>query len=160
MAKLFPDVNIDVVRGKVQESGNSVLPESGKSTPQRWIKVNDNVYVGLDDGLYHARYGDDVIIAFDSSSHVVGYHNLTSLSGSSPSNTGVIGAIALMIILTAVLYYGGIWNYIWKGFDIWWLTIGLIFIYSLYAVLWTPIFAFREFQREQLAHKKINQMMN
>lgn len=155
MAKLFPDTLIKVTNGKVQESGNSVLENSTKRTPQRWIRVNDVVYTNLDDGLYQARYGDDVVLAYDSSNHIVGYYNKSSLTGSSASTTGVIGAVALMLILTAIGYYGGIWNFIWKGFDIWWLTIFVIFFFSLYAVVWTPIFAYKEYKREKLAHQLI-----
>lgn len=160
MSKLFPDTQINLIHGRVQESGNSVLPGAKKNTPQRWIKVDDVVYTNLDDGLYQARYGDTVIIAFDSSNHVVGYYNKSSLTGSSASQTGVIGAVALMLILTAIGYYGGVWNFIWKGFDIWWLTIFVIFCFGMYALVWTPIFAFKESKREKSAHQMIEKFLN
>jgi hypothetical protein len=153
MSKLFPDTNIQLVSGVIQESGTSVVEGHKNQNPQRWIKVENKVFVGLDDGLYHAQYGQKVDIAYDSNHKVVGYWNHALNTGSETSKSGMIGAVALALILTAIGYYGGVWNFIWKGINEWWLTIFIIFIFSLYAIVWTPIFAYKESKRERLAHE-------
>jgi hypothetical protein len=152
--KLFPDTNLAVVRGEVQESGTT--PLTGVSDkPVRWIKINGVTFTGLDDGLYHAQYGQKVSLVHDTSNKVVAYWNESSGSGSEVNKSSVIGAIAMVIILTAIAYYGGIWNFIWKGISEWWLTIFIIFCFSLYAIVWTPIFAFRELKRQNEGHRMI-----
>lgn len=152
LAKLFPDTNISVTSGVVQESGTS--PIAGVSErPIRWVKINDLVFTGLDDGLYHTPYEQLVDVAYDSDLKVVAYWNRTTQTGSNKSSSSVIGAIALVLILTAIAYYGGIWNFIWKGISEWWLTIFIIFCFSLYAIVWTPIFAVKEMKRQNIGYE-------
>lgn len=156
--KLFPDTHLKLVRGIIQESGNSPLPGSEQTRPVRWLKVNEEIFTGLDDGLYHSSYGQEVAIVVDRDKKVVAYKNLSNGTKSEASSSGVIGSIAMVIILTAIAYYGGIWNFIWKGISEWWLTIFIIFCFSLYAVVWTPIFAFRESKREQEGHRMLSSL--
>lgn len=153
--RLFPDTELTKVSGHVEESGTSPLPGSNDNKPHRWIKVNGQVFSGLDDGLYHAQYENQIVLVHDTSNKVVAYWNKTTQSGSEISNSSVVGAIAMALILTAIAYYGGIWNFIWKGIDEWWLTIGIIFLFSLYAVVWTSIFCFKELKRERVAHEML-----
>ena len=146
-----------MVSGVVEESGTSVVPGYESKGSQRWIKVAGQIFTGLDDGLYHAQYDNKIDLVHDSSNKVVGYWNHTSNSGSQASNSSVVGAIAMSIILIAIAYYGGIWNFIWKGIDEWWLTIGIIFLFSLYALFWTSIFCVKESKRERNAHALLEQ---
>lgn len=157
--KLFPDTNINVVSGVVEESGTTPL-DGVSDRPVRWIKVNGLVFTGLDDGLYHTPYEQKVDIAYDGEMKVVAYWNNTTQTGSSMSNSSVIGSIALVIILTAIAYYGGIWNFIWKGISEWWLTISIIFLFCLYALVWTPIFAFREIKRQKTGYALLESKRN
>lgn len=155
--KLFPDTEIQTISGMVEESGTT--PIAGVSDrPVRWIKVNGKVFTGLDDGLYHTPYEQKVDIAYDGDMKVVAYWNQTTQSGSNVSNSSVIGAIALVLIFTAIAYYGGIWNFIWKGISEWWLTIGIIFIFSLYAVVWTPVFVYKEMKRQRVGHELLSKL--
>lgn len=157
LSRLFPDTQVETVSGAVQESGTS--PVDGVSErPVRWIRVGDKVFTGLDDGLYHTPYDQHVDIAFDRSHRVVAYWNRTTQTGSNKSTSSVIGAVALVIILTAVAYYGGIWNFIWKGISEWWLTIFIIFCFCLYALVWTPVFAFREMKRQSTGYTLLERL--
>ncbi len=155
--KLFPDTDLSILRGEVQESGTT--PLAGISDkPVRWIKINGIVLTGLDDGLYHSQYGQKISVVHDTSNKVVAYWNESSGSGSEVNKSSVIGAIAMVLILTAIAYYGGIWNFIWKGISEWWLTIFIIFCFSLYAIVWTPIFAYRELKRQNEGHQMLAEL--
>ncbi len=153
--KLFPDTKLSTTKGVIQESGNSPLPDSQQLRPVRWLKVNNKYFTNLDDGLYHSAYGEEVALVYDRDGKVVAYKNLTRGTSSEASSSGVIGSIAMVLILTAIGYYGGVWNFIWKGISEWWLTIFIIFCFSLYAIVWTPIFAYRESFREREGHKML-----
>ena len=113
-SKIFPDTNLTLVSGVVEESGTSVVPGYESKGSQRWIKVAGQIFTGLDDGLYHAQYENKIDLVHDTSNKVVGYWNHTSNSGSQASNSSVVGAIAMSVILIAIAYYGGIWNFIWN----------------------------------------------
>lgn len=154
--RLFPDTDIKLTVGEVQESGTGHTTAEGKFTRERWVKVNGIVFIGADENLYQSSYGHHVAIAYDDKHRVIGYWNRNSGMSSEPSKSSVIGSFALMVLLTAVAYFGGIWNFIWKGFDIWWLTIIIITFYSLYALVWTPMYAMKEWQRETRAQKLIS----
>ena len=55
-SKIFPDTNLTLISGIVQESGTSVVRGYESKGSQRWIKVGGQIFTGLDDGLYHAQY--------------------------------------------------------------------------------------------------------
>jgi hypothetical protein len=157
ISKLFPDTQLNKMSGDVQESGTSPLAGISER-PIRWIKVNNVIFTGLDDGLYHTQYGQRVTLVHDTSHKVVAYWNEATNTGSDASKSSVVGAIAMVVMLTAIAYYGGIWNFIWKGISEWWLTIFIIFCFSLYALVWTPIFAFRELKRQNEGHKMLENL--
>ncbi len=153
---IFPDQNISVTSGVIEDSGTSIIDGAENKGPQRWVRVNGKVITRLDDGLYHAKKDDKVQVVHDSSLHLVAYRNETSGQGSKPSYSAVIGVLALMIILSGILYLGGVWNLIWKSGWNWWITVAVIFIYSLYAILWTFLYAFRVWKLQNRAHEMIN----
>lgn len=154
--RFFPDTELLLHSGAIEESGTGHTLANGKHTRERWVKVNGQVLFGADEQLYQASYGNEVDIAADATGRVIAYRNKTTGVGSEPSNTSAIGAIALVVILTAVAYFGGIWNFIWKGFDIWWLTVLIITAFSIYAVLWTPIYVTKELGRQRRGHSMVN----
>jgi hypothetical protein len=156
-SRIFPDTNLRLISGIVEESGTSVVPGYESKGSQRWIKVAGEIFTGLDDGLYHAQYENKIDLVHDTSNKVVGYWNYTTGSGSQASNSSVVGAIAMSVILIAIAYYGGIWNFIWKGINEWWVTIGIIFFFSLYALVWTSIFCVKEYKRERNAHQMLEE---
>ena len=153
--RFFPDTDLHLVSGTVQESGTGATLANGKYSRERWIKVNEEILIGADETLYQSAYGQLVHVAADTSGRVIAYVNATTGMSSQPSQSSAIGAIAAVILLTAIAYFGGIWNFIWKGFDIWWLTILIITLFSLYAVLWTPIFVYKEMYREKHGHQLV-----
>lgn len=155
--RLFPHPEVIIHRGAVEESGTGFTFANGKHTRERWIKINGVTLVGADETLYQSAYGHEVIVAADPFQRVIGYHNIATGMTSQVSNTSAIGAIALAVLLTAVAYFGGIWNFIWKGFDIWWLTIAIITFFSLYALVWTPMFVTKELARQNKAHRLIRE---
>jgi hypothetical protein len=153
--KLFPHPTVEVTRGKIEESGSGHTLPNGKHTRERWVQINGRIFIGADETLYQASYGDDVSVASDIFGRVLGYKNHTSGMHSEASSTSAVGAIALAVLLATVAYLGGIWNFIWKGFDIWWLTIIIITFFSLYALVWTPMYVTKELRRQKLAHEKL-----
>jgi len=151
-SKWFPDPTIVITEGAMQEGGTSIIDGQEKGGPQRWVKVNNIVFTRVDDGLYHTRYGDVVRIAHDSENRMIGYNNLTTDAGSKPSMSAVRGVIAFMFILSGALYLLGAWNFIWKSIHEWWITVAIIAVYSMYALVWTPMYAVKEWKRQQNAH--------
>lgn len=155
MSKWFPDPQISIAKGKLQEGGTTTLAGQEKHGPQRWVRMNDQWFTRVDDGLYHARYGDEVLIAHDSANRMIGYRNITTGAQSKPNLAAVRGVLALMVILSGALYLLGVWNLIWKSGWEWWVTISIIFLYSLYALLWTPMYAMKEYRRQKDAHTRL-----
>jgi hypothetical protein len=105
-------------------------------------------------------------VVHDKKNRVVGYWNHTANEGTQPNKSGVIGAIALSVLVSAALFLSGVWNFIWKyepfvvldnnGAIIgerWWLTMVIVVLYSLWAVFWTFGYAYYERQRQQIAHE-------
>jgi hypothetical protein len=163
--KWFPDTELKLTRGLLQEGGTSTIDGQEKKGPQRWVKVNGIVFLGMDDGLYHTRYDQEVSVVYDQSNKVVGYWNHTSDVGTQPSKTAIIGAIALSVMVSAALFLLGVWNFVWKyppfvvlnesGEKVgerWWLTVIVVGLYSMWAVVWTAGFVKYEKQRQRQAH--------
>jgi hypothetical protein len=168
---LFPSTNLVITRGPLQEGGTSVIAAEEKKGPQRWVKLNDIIFVGMNDGLYHTRYNEDVSIVHDERNRVVGYWNHSSSEGTRPNKSAVIGAVALSFLVSAALFLLGVWNFIWKYepflvkneqgqiiSERWWLTVIVILLYSSWAVFWTYGFAYYEWKRQQLAHAILDQI--
>lgn len=166
---LFPDTDLLVTKGPLQEGGTSVIAGQEKKGPQRWVKLNDFIFVGMNDGLYHTRYNEIVSVVHDKKNRVVGYWNHTANEGTQPNRSGVIGAIALSILVSAGLFLAGAWNFIWKhepflvvdnsGVVIaerWWLTMIIVIIYSLWSVFWTFGYAHYEWRRQKIAHELLS----
>jgi hypothetical protein len=153
--RLFPDSDLLLIEGSVEESGTGTTMENGKYTRERWVKINGRIFFGADEALYQSSYGHRLQLVCQSSGRIVAYKNNDTQIASAPSANGVRGVIALAILLTAVGYFGGIWNFIWKGFDIWWLTIIIITFFSLYALVWTPVYAYRLWSLEKRAHSML-----
>ncbi|MCC6600671.1 MAG: hypothetical protein IT223_08335 [Crocinitomicaceae bacterium] len=156
LKSIFPDQHLAVTSGIIEESGTSIIDGAESKGPQRWVRVNGKLITRLEDGLYHSQKNDKVKIVHDTQFHAVAFRNETSGSGSSPSYSAIFGVLALMVILSAALYLGGVWNYIWKSGWNWWFTVLAIFLYSLYAIVWTFIYAYREWKRQAKAHQMIS----
>jgi hypothetical protein len=163
---LFPDTDLIITHGPLQEGGTSVIEGQERKGPQRWVKLNDILFVGMNDGLYHTRYNELVSVVHDKNNKVVGYWNHTSKEGTQPNKSGVIGAVALSFLVSAALFLMGAWNFVWKYepflvkdndgnviHERWWLTISVVLIYSLWSVFWTYGFACYEWQRQKIAHQ-------
>jgi hypothetical protein len=163
---LFPDTDLVLTKGPLQEGGTSVIPGQEKKGPQRWVKLNDLIFVGMNDGLYHTRYDSVVSVVHDKRNRVVGYWNHSANEGTQPNKSGVIGVIALSVLVSAALFLSGVWNFIWKHepflvldkngevvADRWWLTMVIVLLYALWAVFWTFGYAHYEWKRQKLAHE-------
>ena len=163
---MFPDTDLIITHGPLQEGGTSVIEGQERKGPQRWVKLNDILFVGMNDGLYHTRYNELVSVVHDKNNKVVGYWNHTSKEGTQPNKSGVIGAVALSFLVSAALFLMGAWNFVWKYepflvkdndgnviHERWWLTIIVVLIYSLWSVFWTYGFAYYEWQRQKIAHQ-------
>jgi hypothetical protein len=48
---LFHSTNLVLTRGPLQQGGTSVIDGEEKKGPQRWVKLNDVIFVGMNDGL-------------------------------------------------------------------------------------------------------------
>ena len=166
--ELFPSTDLILTKGPLQQGGTSVIDGQEKKGPQRWVKLNDVIFVGMNDGLYHTRYNEEVSIVHDGQNKVVGYWNHSSNEGTRPNKSAVVGVISLSFLISAALFLLGVWNFVWKyepfivkdanGVVVqerWWLTVIVVFVYSLWAVFWTAGFAFYEWKRQKLAHQML-----
>ena len=168
--ELFPSTDLKITRGPLQQGGTSIIDGQEKKGPQRWVKLNDIIFVGMNDGLYHTRYNEEVSIVHDMQNKVVGYWNHSSNEGTRPNKSAVVGAISLSFLISAALFLLGVWNFVWKyepfivkdtnGTVVqerWWLTVIVVFVYSLWAAFWTAGFAFYESKRQKMAHRMLGQ---
>lgn len=153
---LFPDSRMEVTAGIIDDSGTGYVEGSENGTPQRWVEIKSIKYTRIPDGLYHARKGEEVRLVHNPNGEVVAYKNVSNGTHSTPSYSGIIGVLSLALILSAILYLMGVWNLIWKSGWNWWITIAIIFIYCLYAVLWTSLFVMKEWRRQKRAHELLN----
>jgi hypothetical protein len=110
---LFPSTNLVLTRGPLQQGGTSVIDGEEKKGPQRWVKLNDVIFVGMNDGLYHTRYHEDVSIVHDEDNRVVGYWNHSSSEGTRPNKSAVIGAVALSFLVSAAWVLLGSMSLFW-----------------------------------------------
>ena len=167
--KLFPSRELRTIKGKLIESGTSHLDGQEDKGAQRWVKVNNETITRVSDGLYHAQWGDEVVVVCDKHNFMVGYWNSTKASGSDPNYSASIGSAALvtLIVLASMLFnfipmkdpqkgdiITSFYNYIWKDeffVSNWWATAAIIGVFGLYGFIWTPIYAVGNVKRERQA---------
>jgi hypothetical protein len=158
--KLFPNRDLRIIEGKLEESGTSHLDGREKEGAQRWVRVNGQIITRVSDGLYHAQWDDTMAVVCDKNGYMVGYWNFTKESGSEPNYSAAIGASSLVAIIVIASMLSPVWNYMWKGEvfkDRWWLTATIISIFGLYGFIWTPIYSVIQVQRERAAHVLLNE---